>query len=144
MKTMLGKANHNLDSKNRLFIPSKFRDSLGDSFVICEDAYEKCLRMYPTEEWDKYIERIDSSTEIDDDMKRDILRILCENADTVTPDSQGRVVINSTLKEIADIEKSVVISGAGPYAELWAEKHHEDKVADKRLNSFASVLKKIR
>ena len=51
-----GEFRHNLDPKNRIFIPSKLREELGSSFVIAKSLREKCLVAYSLEEWDKYNE----------------------------------------------------------------------------------------
>ena len=52
---MLGEFNHNLDTKKRLFIPAKFRDELGETFVIAKLLRGDCLRICSLEEWEKYL-----------------------------------------------------------------------------------------
>ena len=41
----MGEYNHSIDAKGRLIIPSKFRDTLGDEFVVTK-GLEGCLFVF--------------------------------------------------------------------------------------------------
>ena len=114
----LGEFRHNLDAKNRLFIPAKFREELGESFVIAKLMRGECLRVCSVAEWDKYIEPIRKMNRKDSER---ILRALTKEAIQVSPDSQGRVVLSQALLEYAGITKNAVVIGCGDYAEIWSE-----------------------
>ena len=56
--TLLGEYRHVIDAKNRLFIPAKFREELGETFYITRKVMEKCLAIYSEAEWQKFSEKI--------------------------------------------------------------------------------------
>lgn len=123
----LGEYNHTIDPKNRVFIPAKFRDALGESFVVCK-APDECLFIYSNEGWDKLSEEINNlpPTLNSRQFQRDFFR----NADTVEADKQGRITLKSTLKDYAGLLKDVVIVGAGKRIEIW-NKDKWDENAEK-------------
>lgn len=112
----LGEFQHNIDPKNRLFIPAKYREALGESFVVCK-APEKCLFIYSQEEWDKLSEEIYNMPP--SPKTRQIQREIFRNAIMVEPDKQGRITINAKLVEYAGLTKETVIVGSGKRIEIW-------------------------
>lgn len=132
-----GEYKHNLDPKNRLFIPAKHREELGECFVVAKSIREKCLRVYSTEEWKEYIRPI---TNLDGKDKDRIIRALSRNAAQVTPDSQGRIVLTPDLVTYAEIDKNAVIVGCGGYAEIWSEANHAAMVAEEDLADMKELL----
>ncbi len=114
---LMGKFTHNLDAKNRLFIPAKHRDQLGEMFVITRNI-DKCLSVFSMEEWQKYTDKL---AQLPSTQAREITRFIYSNAADVQPDGQGRVLIPAELLSYAGIQKSAVIVGCGNHAEIWAE-----------------------
>jgi len=114
---LMGKFTHNLDAKNRLFIPAKHREQLGETFVITRNV-DKCLSVFSMEEWEKYTDKLE---QLPSTQARQIARFIYSNAAEVQPDSQGRVLIPAELLEYAGIQKSAVVIGCGRRAEIWAE-----------------------
>ena len=114
----MGEYHHNIDEKNRLIIPSKFRDDLGDSFVVTR-GIENCLFVYPKEEWEKIVNKL---TDIPFTKKdaRVFMRFFLSGATTSEFDKQGRVNITSPLIDYANINKECVIIGDGDRLEIWA------------------------
>ena len=113
----LGEYEHALDAKNRIFIPAKYREELGETFVIAKSV-DKCLTVYTMAEWEKLKAKLDS---LPGTKSRQIKRFIYANASDVQSDSQGRVLISSALREYAGIEKNAVIIGVGSYLEIWSE-----------------------
>ena len=97
---LMGKFTHNLDAKNRLFIPAKHRDQLGETFVITRNI-DKCLSVFSMEEWEKYTDKLE---QLPSTQAREIARFIYSNAADVQPDSQGRVLIPAELLAYAGIE----------------------------------------
>ena len=127
----LGVYNHTLDAKNRIFIPSKYREDLGGTFVVCK-APDECLFVYSQEEWDKVSEQIKAlrpnpeKHQTDADLRR-YKRNFFGNADKVEMDNQGRFTIKADLLEYAHLTKNVVIAGSGNKFEVWdAETYERD------------------
>ncbi len=132
-----GEFRHILDTKNRLFIPAKHREELGESFMIVRSIRESCLQVYSMEEWEKYIEPIKKMDRKDSER---ILRTLHRNAVNVSADTQGRVVLSPSLVEHAQITKGAVVVGCGTYAEIWSEEIYEKALEDEDLEDIKSVL----
>ena len=112
----LGTYNFNMDSKKRVFVPSKYRDALQDGFVVCK-APDRCLYLYSLEEWEPVADQVKAlpgTTEY-----RRFKRDFFKNADRAELDSQGRVTVRAELAEYAGLEKAVVIAGAGNKFEIW-------------------------
>ena len=86
---LTGKYNHSLDAKNRIIIPSKLKEQLGDTVTILRGS-DKCLTMYSAEEWENYARKI---SEMPKTKVRELTRYLYSNSLEVQPDSQGRVML---------------------------------------------------
>ena len=132
-----GEFRHILDTKNRLFIPAKHREELGESFMIVRSIRENCLQVYSMEEWEKYIEPIKKMDRKDSER---ILRTLHRNAVNVSADTQGRVTLSTSLIEHAQITKGAVVVGCGTYAEIWSEEIYEKALEEEDLEDIKSVL----
>ena len=132
-----GEFRHILDTKNRLFIPAKHREELGESFMIVRSIRENCLQVYSMEEWEKYIEPIKRMDRKDSER---ILRTLHRNAVNVSADAQGRVILSPSLVEHAQITKGAVVVGCGTYAEIWSEEIYEKALEEENLEDIKSVL----
>ena len=113
----LGQYAHTVDTKGRTFVPAKYRDELGETFVVTRGT-AKCLTVYPMSEWEKYTAKI---AELPQAHAAKIRRFVFSNASDVTLDAQGRIGLVAGLREYAGIEKNVVILGLGSYIEIWAE-----------------------
>ncbi len=132
-----GEYKHNLDPKNRIFIPAKHREELGENFVVAKSIRESCLRIYSMEEWEEYIRPIAS---LDGKDKERIVRALSRNAAQVSPDAQGRIVLTPDLIGYAQITKNAVIVGCGKYAEIWSDTNYAAMVDDEDLGSMRELL----
>ena len=136
----LGEFKHNLDAKKRLFIPAKFREELGETFVIVKLLRDKCLRVCSLAEWEKYIEPILAMDRKDGEK---ILRKLHRQSIQVSSDSQGRVVLSAELVALAGIEKNTTIIGCGHYAEIWAEAEYEKMLDEENDDDMLSALEEM-
>ena len=118
LKMLTGEFTHSIDSKNRMFVPAKFREELGESFVISKSVRGNYLHVLSLSEWEAYLAPIKA---LPRSQSADTLRYLNRSAMIVTPDSQGRVVLSQALLEYAGITKNAVVIGCGDYAEIWSE-----------------------
>ena len=119
----VGEHKHSLDAKNRLFIPAKYRDMLGDSFYITRKM-EKCLAIYSENEWNKLTDKLNT---LPDSVVGSIKQFLYSKTISVSPDSQGRVVLPPELLSDAGIEKNTVIIGVGDHLQIWSDGLWEEK-----------------
>ena len=139
-KMLGGEFRHNLDAKNRIFIPAKLRDELGQTFVVAKDIREKCLKVYSQTGWESYIAPL---REQNRKLSEKILRFLHASLVQVTPDSQGRIVLPQELVGHAEIDRNVVIVGCCDYAEIWAEEAYDKLKADEDLSEMIAELEAL-
>lgn len=114
----MGEYHHSLDDKKRLIIPSKFRDDLGESFIITR-GIENCLFVYPKDNWEKIVNKLESLPFTKKDA-RTFTRFFLSGATVAEFDKQGRINITSPLISYANIIKECVIIGTGDRLEIWS------------------------
>ena len=115
----IGEYTHNIDTKKRLALPSKFRGELG-SRVIITRGLDTCLFAYPVRVWETIAEKL-AKLPMGDPETRSFVRLLLAGAADIEVDSQGRVVLPEYLRAYAGMEKSVVVAGLYDRIEIWDE-----------------------
>ena len=113
----MGEYRHSLDAKNRLIIPSRFREELGDAFVITRYLVG-CLTVYTTEQWEKITGKL-AAIPMTSKAGRQFSRIFLSKAVNCEPDSQGRILIPQQLRESAELLRETVLIGVGERIEFW-------------------------
>lgn len=132
-----GEYRHGMDAKNRVFIPAKLREELGQTFIVAKDLREKCLKVYSQAEWDRYLAPIKNQERR---LAERVLRFLSASMTQVTPDSQGRILLPKDLAQYAEIEHDVVVVGCYDYAEIWAEDKYESLMATQDDEELRALL----
>lgn len=112
----MGQYEHSIDAKGRIIIPARFRENLGESFVVTR-GLDGCLFLYPDAEWQKFVEKLQSLPS--NQNTRRMQRQFLSKAMEVAIDKQGRILIPSLLREIASLEKEVVFVGMMNRIEVW-------------------------
>ncbi|MBE6589220.1 MAG: division/cell wall cluster transcriptional repressor MraZ [Ruminococcaceae bacterium] len=135
-----GEYRHGLDAKNRIFIPAKLREELGETFVVSKDIREHCLKIYSLSEWEHYIAPLKEQKR---KLSEKIMRFLHASLVQVTPDSQGRIVLPAELCAYAEIEKNAVVVGCGDYAEIWAETAYDRLKGEVDLEEMIDELEEL-
>ncbi len=120
--TFIGTHEHGLDEKGRMVLPAKIRANLGETGVIAK--LDGCLGLWTHEGFldvAAVFEDAVEDAETDDDREEalDAMRQFVGDAVEITPDQQGRIVINSTLRDYAGLGSEVVIKGLIRRAEIW-------------------------
>lgn len=123
---------HTLDAKGRVIIPLKFREQLGEEFVIAK-GLEKCLFVYSKEEWDKFTEKLSEIPQLSNGNGRKLVRYFISGASECEIDKQGRILIPATLRNFADLSKDVTLAGVGKRIEIW------DRTAWEEYNNFDDI-----
>lgn len=141
----MGEYHHNIDDKSRIIIPAKFREELGDSFVITR-GIENCLYAYSKEDWQKIVTKLETLPFTKKDA-RNFVRFFLSGATVVDFDKQGRINITSPLITYADIRKECVIVGVGDRLEIWSNDNWnnffvsaQDSMSDIAENLFDANL----
>lgn len=114
----MGKYNHTIDPKGRLSIPSKYREVLGDEFVVSK-GMDGCLYVYANDDW-KVFEGKLASLPLMSEEARQFARFFLSGAQPVTVDKQGRILMPQDLRDFAGLEKDVVLAGMGSRIEIWS------------------------
>ncbi len=115
----MGEYNHTVDAKGRLIVPSKFRELLGEEFVITK-GLDGCLFMYSSEEWKNIEVKFREISQFSKDARK-FARFFFASAAVCEVDKQGRVLISAVLREFAGIEKEVVLAGVVNRIEIWSK-----------------------
>lgn len=114
-----GEYRHNLDSKNRLIMPAKFRDGLGEVFFITK-GHDGCLTIYSDAQFTQIMEELNSIPSTNA-KARSQMRLIASAAQESSLDSQGRIQLNPLLKAKTALDKNAVILGVWDHIEIWPE-----------------------
>ena len=124
MSMFMGEYHHSIDEKGRLIVPSKFREELGEKFIITR-GIESCLFVYPMDNWIKITQKLESLPFTKKDA-RQFVRFFLSGATTAEFDKQGRVNITTPLISYAKLQKECVIIGTGDRLEIWSSENWDD------------------
>lgn len=130
--------NHTIDAKGRLIIPSKFRESLGDEFVVSK-GMDGCLFVYANNDWDAFEQKLTSLPLINKEA-RQFARFFLAGAAQVELDKQGRILLPAGLREFAGLEKDVVLVGVGSRIEIWSSERWESMSSDENMDDIAAAM----
>lgn len=112
-----GEYSHSVDAKGRIIMPAKFREILGEEFVVTK-GLDGCLFVYPNKEWEN-IENKFREIPLTTKDARKFSRFFFAGAADCEVDRQGRVLIPSVLREFAGLNKEVVLVGVLNRIEIW-------------------------
>ena len=115
----MGEYNHTIDPKGRVIVPAKFRDTLGEQFVITK-GLDGCLFVYDEQEWKAFEEKL-KTLPITNKEARAFVRFFLAGAADVETDKQGRILIPGVLRDHAKLIKDVVLVGVGSRVEIWSK-----------------------
>jgi MraZ protein len=137
---LIGEYTHSIDDKNRLSLPSKFRQEMGKKVVITP-GLDSCLFVFSIKEWQKISEKLSEGSMLQSD-NRSFNRFMFGGATEAEVDAIGRVLLPDFLKEYAKLGEKVAIIGVQDRAEIWNEKtwiEYKNGV-EKKADSLAEKL----
>lgn len=140
MVMFMGEYRHNLDSKNRLIIPAKFRDQLSTSVYVTE-WMDGCLAAYAEGEWNEMITKLNRLPKTNAHARAYVRRITGK-ADECSIDSQGRIVLPQFLVKDTGLKKGCVIVGVSDHFEIWSDEKYDayEEESDEDFESLAESL----
>ena len=136
----MGEYHHTIDEKGRLIIPSKFREELGEKFIITR-GIEHCLFVYSLESWNKITNKLESLPFTKKDA-RQFVRFFLSGATTAEFDKQGRVNITSPLITYANLQKDCVVIGTGDRLEIWSQEDW-DTFFDSAASNMSDIAENL-
>jgi MraZ protein len=115
---LLGEYDHTLDDKNRLTLPAKFRQALGDGVVVTR-GMDRCLFVFTRDGWDEFVAaRLEGLNPFSKEA-RQMSRFMFAGATETELDKQGRIMLPPALIEHASLGREVVVAGVRDHVEIW-------------------------
>ena len=119
MAELLGLHRYQLDAKGRVPLPAKFREAFEDGLVYLTLGQDGCLFAFPTREWERRKEEVQSRPLSAQDA-RAYARMFFGNAERVELDGQGRLVIPQRLRTQIGLDREAVVVGVSERLDIWA------------------------
>lgn len=116
---LIGEFETKVTDKNRIALPKKFRDELGEKLIVMQ-GYEGCMILVNEEQFLALTNEITNGRFINDAV-RDTSRFLIGSAHEIVPDKQGRFVLPQSLKSFSNVEDEVVFLGLFKWVEIWSK-----------------------
>ena len=137
---LIGEYHHNIDEKGRLIIPSKFREEIGNSFVVTR-GLDGCLFVYSLVEWEKIVAKLKKLPFTKKDA-RTFMRFFLSAATVCEFDRQGRINLLNSLVEYANLKKECVVIGVNDRLEIWSLDKYNNLMEDnlEQLDEIAEHL----
>jgi len=136
----IGEYHYSIDSKNRLAVPVKFRQTLKKGAVVTR-GIDQCLFLYPKKDWQELADKL-ANLPISQSKTRAFSRLMLAGAMDVKPDSLGRITLPDYLREYAQLGKKVVVAGLYNRMEIWDEEKWESykKKSEKESEDIAEAM----
>ena len=132
-----GQYNSTLDEKGRILLPAKLRDQLNNCSLVLTRGIDKCLWLFPDEQWDKVSKILLDNSSLFKAKSQMIQRRLLAPATELVVDKNGRVKIPSSLQRSSSLVRDCIFIGLDDHIEIWDEElyvqfeeHCEDDVKD--------------
>ena len=137
----MGEFNHTIDAKGRLIIPSRFREELGQEFVMTK-GLDGCLFVFPKNEWELFEEKL-RDLPLTQKNARKFVRFFVAGANLCELDKQGRILVPQTLREFAGLEKDVILAGNLSRVEVWSKEKWSENCNYDDMDSIAADMENM-
>lgn len=138
---LIGEYSHTMDAKGRVFIPAKFREELGENFIVTRGT-EACLFVFSPEAWMEFAGKLQHIPVMDTEAQK-FLRLQFASATDCTPDKQGRILLPANLRQHAKLEKDVTVIGVGRHAEIWNTQAWQQMNERLRSGPIAAAMEEL-
>ncbi len=145
MISFIGTYDCKADVKGRIMIPVTLKNQmapvLSKGFVIKRSVFQSCLELYPMDEWNLLMEKMNKKNRFKK-KNNDFIRRFSAGVKPIEIDGTGRLLIPKNLVSIAGISKEVVLSSAINIIEIW-DKDCYEKVIDETAENFAELAEEV-
>lgn len=145
MTGFLGEYEATLDAKGRFLLPAGFKKQLaegaGEQFVL-NRGFEKCLTLYPMNEWQPIFERISKLNDFDPKV-REFRRYFLNGATILELDTAGRLLIPKNLMTYASLEKDIVLAAATNKIEIWDKSKYQEFFENFSPGAFSDLAQQV-
>ena len=135
----MGEYNHIIDAKGRLIIPARFRELLGEEFILTK-GLDGCLSIYPMDAWEAFETKL-RALPLTNKNARTFTRFFVAGATNCELDRQGRVLVPQSLREFAGLEKEVVLTGNLNRIEIWSKEKWSENCNYDDMDSIAESMR---
>ncbi|MEO8236399.1 MAG: division/cell wall cluster transcriptional repressor MraZ [Flavobacterium sp.] len=145
MNTIVGTYECKVDSKGRLMMPNPLKKqlntSLQEGFVLKRSVFQQCLELYPMQEWNLMMQKINKLNRF---VKKnnDFIRRFTAGVRVIEIDATGRLLIPKDLAVFASVSKDIVLSSAVNIIEIW-DKDLYEKAIDDSVGDFADLAEEV-
>ena len=145
MNYLIGTYECKIDVKGRLLIPSAFKKQLAPvilkGFVLKRAVFQNCLELYPLEEWEDLIKKVNSLNRFKK-KNNDFIRRFTAGVKFIELDNNGRLLIPKDLVEFSNINREVTLSSSVNIIEIWDKVSYEKVIVDSR-DAFAKLAEEV-
>ncbi|MGY5848922.1 division/cell wall cluster transcriptional repressor MraZ [Salegentibacter sp. F14] len=145
MVNLIGTYECKVDAKGRLMVPSALKKQLApmlqEGFVLKRAVFQSCLELYPMEEWDKLMKKMNGLNRFKK-KNNDFIRRFTAGVKSVEVDGSGRLLIPKDLLGFAGIEKEIVLNSAINIIEIWDKEQYEKTIYES-TDDFAELAEEV-
>ncbi|MDR9456458.1 MAG: division/cell wall cluster transcriptional repressor MraZ [Salegentibacter sp.] len=145
MVNLIGTYECKVDAKGRLMVPSALKKQLApmlqEGFVLKRAVFQSCLELYPMEEWDKLMKKMNGLNRFKK-KNNDFIRRFTAGVKSVEVDANGRLLIPKDLVGFAGIEKEIVLNSAINIIEIWDKEQYEKTIYES-TDDFADLAEEV-
>lgn len=138
LKCFSGEHYHQLDAKNRIRIPAKFKSEISEKLVFSKGV-TPCIYVLPYSEYAEMVEKFNNLPQFDAQIQL-ALSVYMASFEVLEEDNQGRILLPNSLLEYAGIEKNVVTVGAKNRLEIWGEERRKALTSQKTFEEYMALL----
>ncbi|WP_242085590.1 division/cell wall cluster transcriptional repressor MraZ [Aestuariivivens sediminis] len=145
MDSLIGTYECKVDAKGRLMMPAALKKQLSpvlqDGFVLRRSVFQKCLELYPMQEWQNVMQKVNKLNRFKK-KNNDFIRRFTAGVKMVEVDLNGRLLIPKDLTVFANISKHIVVASAIHIVEIWDKDLYEQVISDAALD-FADLAEEV-
>jgi MraZ protein len=145
MKSFIGEYDCKVDDKGRFVLPAGIKkqiDQAAEETFVVNRGFEKCLVLYPKNEWDGLLARVRKKVNLFEKKGRMFMRMFQNGATLITLDSSGRLLLPSTLTKYAGLKKDVLLFAYADRMEIWDKALYEQEM-NANLTGFADLAEDL-
>jgi MraZ protein len=142
MNLLTGEFRNSVDEKGRLSLPARLREELAGTTFVLTQGVDKCLWLFPPEQWESLSKKLMDSTSLFQAKARLVQRRILAPAQEVEVDKLGRISIPQSLREWAGLTKDCVILGITKYIEIWDADEYR-KYWDENESEFRAAAEEL-
>ncbi|MWW26092.1 MULTISPECIES: division/cell wall cluster transcriptional repressor MraZ [Algibacter] len=145
MDLLTGTYDCKVDAKGRLMMPAAIKKQLAsvldDGFVLRRSVFQKCLELYPMQEWQALMQKMNKLNKFKK-KNNDFIRRFTAGAKIIEIDVNGRLLVPKDLTVFANISKNIVVASAINIIEIWDKDLYEQAIDDAAID-FADLAEEV-